>query len=213
VRQPAEVRIVADRDILDESIRAVAARGTILDLGAHTPHQKQLGPYRGLLRQARYLSTDLAFHPGLDFVADAQAVPLRDGCVDAVICISLLEHVFEPHAVVREIHRVLRPGGVAFLYAPFLYSYHGDPGGSGPVDCFRFSIDALCYLCRDFERMTVQPVGRATEAALRLLVPKYPRLDRPARWLGRLIDRRRGPRAGLYQASGYNVWLEKAVGR
>jgi SAM-dependent methyltransferase len=208
---PAQVEIVLDHDILDESIRALARRRTILDLGAHTPGQKQLAQFLPLLTKSRYLCTDIVFHPGLDFVADAIEIPLRDGCIDAVICTSLLEHVFEPSRVAREVYRILKPDGVAFFYLPFLYAYHGDPKGIGPVDCYRFSLDAIRYLFRDFARMRVQPVSRAVEASLRLLVPKYRLLDEPVRKLGRFVDRRRGPAAGLYQASGYNVWLEKAA--
>ena len=57
--------------------------------------------------------------------------------------------------------------------------------------------------------MQIQPVGRAVESALRLVVARYGPLDRLARKTGRLIDRLRGPESGIYQASGYNLWLEK----
>ena len=151
----------------------------------------------------------VALHPGLDFVSDALNVPLLDASVDGVICISLLEHVFEPIQVASEIHRVLRPGGAAFVYVPFLYEYHGSPHGAGPVDCYRFSLDGISYMFRHFTLMRAQPVGRAVETSLRLLAARYSRLDRPLRRLGALVDRLRGHEAGLYQSSGYNIWLEK----
>ncbi|HYM82810.1 MAG TPA: methyltransferase domain-containing protein, partial [Candidatus Dormibacteraeota bacterium] len=47
--------------------------------------------------------------------ADAAAIPLDDGSVDAVVCVRLLHHFEDPGPVVREIGRVLRPGGVAVL--------------------------------------------------------------------------------------------------
>jgi SAM-dependent methyltransferase len=201
---------VLDRDIFPECIARITQRAIIVDLGAHEPQQKQLREFRPLFAGSRYYATDLAPHPGLDFVADAQNIPLRDGSVDAVLCHSLLEHVFEPTQVAREMLRVLKPDGVAFVYAPFLYAYHGDPRGVGPVDCYRFSPDALGYLFRDFARVQIQPVSRAVEAALRLLTARFGRLERAARGLGRFVDARRGGAAGVYQASGYNVWLEKA---
>jgi SAM-dependent methyltransferase len=54
---------------------------------------------------------------GIEFVPDTR--PLADGSVDAVICHHTLEHVFQPAEVLREIRRLLRPGGVLLLFVPF----------------------------------------------------------------------------------------------
>jgi SAM-dependent methyltransferase len=43
--------------------------------------------------------------------ADALALPLPDGCLDALTSYTLFEHVAEPDAFGRECRRVLRPGG------------------------------------------------------------------------------------------------------
>lgn len=45
------------------------------------------------------------------FVADAKAVPLRDGEVDRVFCYSVWPHLGEPTQAARELRRVLRPRG------------------------------------------------------------------------------------------------------
>lgn len=44
--------------------------------------------------------------------ADVAALPLRDGAVDAVLAVHMLYHVPGREAAVRELRRVLRPGGV-----------------------------------------------------------------------------------------------------
>lgn len=49
-------------------------------------------------------------------VGDACAVPFRDASFDAVCAMDLLEHVAEPHRVVAEAARVLRPGGAFFFH-------------------------------------------------------------------------------------------------
>lgn len=54
--------------------------------------------------------------------ADAAIVPLRDESVDVVFCASLIEHVARPEAVLREIERVLRPAGAAYVSFPPYYS-------------------------------------------------------------------------------------------
>jgi SAM-dependent methyltransferase len=57
----------------------------------------------------------LAPHPGLTYVEypeeDVQALSWPDGSYDLVLTSETLEHVPDLHAALREIHRVLRPGG------------------------------------------------------------------------------------------------------
>lgn len=55
--------------------------------------------------------------PGrIDFVlADGAKLPFPDGTVDAVYCISVLEHVPDPSGVAVEVARVLKPGGLFVL--------------------------------------------------------------------------------------------------
>jgi len=48
-------------------------------------------------------------------LADASALPLEGGSVDGVLCSNMLEHTPDPWAVIREIERVLRPGGWAYI--------------------------------------------------------------------------------------------------
>lgn len=49
---------------------------------------------------------------------DALALSLPDASVDRVIAAHVLEHLYRPHEVLREWHRVLRPGGVMSIVLP-----------------------------------------------------------------------------------------------
>jgi SAM-dependent methyltransferase len=49
-------------------------------------------------------------------------IPLEDSSVDVVVSYDVIEHVQDPRLSIAEIHRVLAPGGVAFLAFPL---YHG----------------------------------------------------------------------------------------
>ena len=100
----------------------------------------------------RFLRTDIstgsyglagASHE-LDFLCDVRQQGIATASVDGIICSEVLEHVFEHDAAVRELARVLRPGGTLILTSPFIYPLHGP-------DCWRFTPDTLRRLLeRDF---------------------------------------------------------------
>ena len=46
---------------------------------------------------------------------DAHELPFEDGAFDGCVSLQVLEHVRDPRRVVREIARVLKPGGVLFV--------------------------------------------------------------------------------------------------
>lgn len=50
--------------------------------------------------------------------ADARALPFATESIDAVICMSVLEHLHDLEAPAEEFYRVLRPGGVAVIGVP-----------------------------------------------------------------------------------------------
>jgi SAM-dependent methyltransferase len=47
-----------------------------------------------------------------------QPLPFEDASFDSVVLKDVLEHVADPVAVVREVRRVLRPGGIVFASSP-----------------------------------------------------------------------------------------------
>ena len=54
--------------------------------------------------------------------ADARAMPFPDGEFDAVFTVWVLEHIPNPEQVLREMRRVLKPGGVLYLAPAWLCS-------------------------------------------------------------------------------------------
>jgi SAM-dependent methyltransferase len=56
--------------------------------------------------------------PQVTTVGDARAIPFRGGVFDLVLCVHLLEHVADDRRAMREMHRVLKDGGVAVVSVP-----------------------------------------------------------------------------------------------
>ncbi len=66
--------------------------------------------------------------PGFRVVqGDGCAMDFADASFDTVLCVQVLEHVFEPIRMVAEIGRVLRPGGAALLLLPQTSTTHLAP--------------------------------------------------------------------------------------
>ena len=56
------------------------------------------------------------FGERVDFrLARGEDLPFEDGSVDVAVLNHIYEHVVDPEAVVADIHRVLRPGGLLYL--------------------------------------------------------------------------------------------------
>ncbi|MQC17846.1 MAG: class I SAM-dependent methyltransferase [Chloroflexi bacterium] len=62
------------------------------------------------------------------FGAAGEFLPLRDESMDVIVLNEVIEHVQDDQATMREISRVLRPGGTCMLYAPnrlYPFETHG----------------------------------------------------------------------------------------
>lgn len=68
-----------------------------------------------------YTTADLE-SPIADVKLDVQNMPFDDNTFDVVICNHVLEHVDNDRQAMREIYRVLKPGGFAVLHVPVDYS-------------------------------------------------------------------------------------------
>jgi SAM-dependent methyltransferase len=60
--------------------------------------------------------------------ADITALHFDDGLFDFVFCSHVMEHIPDDFQAMTELHRVLKPGGIAFLMVPLLVD------GKGPIE-------------------------------------------------------------------------------
>lgn len=98
--------------------------GRLLDAGAGKLSYRHL--VRPLCKE--YKSMDFKrTHPELDYESDIQNMPLENESFDTVLSAEVLEHVPDPEKALREIHRVLKPGGKLVMSIPHLMYLHNEP--------------------------------------------------------------------------------------
>jgi len=91
------------------------------------------------------INVDLFPFKGVDIVADICALPFKDSSIDGVICEDVLEHISHTNRLLKEMSRVIKPGGTVILKIPFLYPYH-----SSPEDFFRWTKDGMKHTLKEY---------------------------------------------------------------
>jgi SAM-dependent methyltransferase len=86
----------------------------------HVAPERALGRILSRLTGVRYVSADRK--PGeVSVVTDLTELAFADGAFDLVMCSHVLEHIADDRRAMREIRRVLKPGGRAILQVPMQF--------------------------------------------------------------------------------------------
>ncbi|MBI3881377.1 MAG: class I SAM-dependent methyltransferase [Verrucomicrobia bacterium] len=149
---PENGRIAA---FLQEEAARLAGGARVLDAGAGTR------PYAEYFSRQKYESCDMPggfYKQQHDFECFLHAIPQPDNSYDAIINTQVLEHVPDPLAVMRELNRVLKPGGRLLLTVPFTAPLHAEPW-----NFFQFTHYGIAELARqsNFEVAACEKMGGA----------------------------------------------------
>jgi ubiquinone/menaquinone biosynthesis C-methylase UbiE len=121
---------------IEQTLKKIPAGHKILDAGAG---ECQFEKYCSHLN---YVAQDFAQYTGsgeaglqtgtwdntkLDIISDITDIPVADASFDAVMCTEVLEHVPDAVAALKELNRLLKPGGYMLLTAPFASLTHFAP--------------------------------------------------------------------------------------
>lgn len=117
--------------------------GRVLDIGCSTK------PYKPLFsgRFTQYVGVDVPFSDHtkafIDVFGRGEHLPFRGNAFDTVLMTEVLEHVPEPQMALKEVERVLAPGGTAIVSVPFMYRIH-----EVPYDFFRYTPYSMKHMAQ-----------------------------------------------------------------
>lgn len=120
-------------------------------------------------RASEYVGID-ANHPAADLRGPLESLPIEDASFDIVLCTQVLEHADDPAQVVRELWRVVKPGGRVLASTHGIQVYHPDP-----VDLWRWTHEGLRRLFAEhaeWSSLTVAP-SSGTAASVGMVVGLY----------------------------------------
>ena len=100
----------------------VASKDTILDIGGRNMQSKSNRRLRQLSTNSKtkIVSTDIIGDYNPDIVDDICNSKIETDSYDSVYCDAILEHVHDNLAAIKNIHRILKPGGELYLRPFFL---------------------------------------------------------------------------------------------
>ena len=186
--------------LADDYIPRLAAAGDVMDLGCGTGNSVE--QFRNVRPDVRWVGVDIERSPEVasrrrtdaEFVSfDGVRLPFDDGSFGAVYCKQALEHVREPEPLLREVARVLRPGGLfagstsqlepfhsfsTWNYTPYGFKLLCERAGLA-VDELRPGIDSLAVIVnRGLGMRRVTRRWWAVESPLNRVIGGYGRLRR-----------------------------------
>lgn len=151
--------------VIEETIRVrmlkttfgvIGKKQVLIDLGCgRRPYYDLYKPHFERTIGIEHPDTDFP-KENIDIFCTADAVPLENGIADVILCTEVLHDIAEPDTVLREINRLLKPGGILILTTPFLV-----PVVDGKIDHYRYTRNGLTYIIHKsgMKVRSVEPVS------------------------------------------------------
>ena len=122
---------------------------------------------------------------------------------DVIICLAVLEHVYNPFIAIQNLKKMLTHNGIIFCYVPFLYHYHA-PRDLYFQDYYRYSKDGLAYLLKDFKDVKIYPVRGRLSSAMHILFGSMWKKTFEKLKFNLFLDRFFSKNKNSMQTGGYN---------
>jgi len=98
----------------------VGKHGILIDIGGHDAALRKFLP-----NTIKYINLDFEKRKEVDIIWDLnkRKLPFRDNSIDYFVASEVLEHLFYPLDILRELKRILKPGGFGVITYPNDHTY------------------------------------------------------------------------------------------
>jgi SAM-dependent methyltransferase len=94
--------------------------GDVLEIGGGTAGRR--GEYKVSTDEARkWVFVDISSVPKPHLRADAERLPIVNDTFETVLCLEVIEYIFDPKTALREMRRVMKPEGKLVISLPFMH--------------------------------------------------------------------------------------------
>ena len=192
------------KDFRDQILSDIKSHDEVLDIGkAMRDKHKKI-----VCKNLETLDVnDFGDYPDIicDICSDVTGLENR---YDKIICIAILEHVYDPFKAVENLKKLLKENGIIYGMVPYLYHYHA-PKDLKFQDYFRFSKDALAYLFRDFNDVELYPIrGRISSSFNMMFAGRWKNYMEKTN-INILLDKLSNNEKNQKQCSGFNFIVKK----
>ena len=140
--------------------------GVVIDLGGgKNPSYERFWS----IKPEKLIRVDISEKAEPDIIADLNKnLPFSNNFADAIFLFSIIYILKDPGKTLREINRILKPGGKLFITSPFIFNEAREPN-----DYWRFTGEGLEKLLREsgFDDILIKPIGERFSAAVYLISP------------------------------------------
>jgi SAM-dependent methyltransferase len=200
------------RELISEMMRSVQPNSRVLDLGCGPRDQARPIGHVGY----QYVGVDIS-SPSADLLADAHSLPFRDSSFECIFSYAVHQHLYSPFIAIREIERVLSPGGIYIGTVsqgePFNGSYfHHTTWGLASLteSCTAMRLSRLW--CGPGTLKSLSRIGRYPRV-VKMLLAAVDQIDTRAPWLAprrQAWSKRDKQLDELYRAATICFVMEKA---
>ena len=148
------------RELIKEFVKAVSESMPILEpiyeFGSfQTEGQEVWADLRPLFPGKKYIGCDMRWGKGVDLILNLHDIELPDSTAGTVLALDTLEHVEFCRRAMSEVHRILKPGGIAIISSVMYFPIHDYPS-----DYWRFTPEGFRSLLNQFSYSMVDFLGK-----------------------------------------------------